>query len=345
MIKTQTYLLAFVLLVLTALACNPGHKVENANNTNDALHKTLTIYAAKNEHIIGPLINQFTTLCGIDVEVKYGGTSAMAATILEEGNKSKADVFLTRDPGGLGAVQQLFMVLPTSTTNLVPNWASSTTGRWVGISARARTLVYNTDNLIEKDLPSSIFHLIDPKWKNRIGWSPTSGPTVTMITAMRLQWGEERTRKWLKGIKENKATSYMNHTSTVAAVMSGEVDLGLVNHYYLHRFLEEQGAQLPARNYHFPEKGPGNLIMISGAGILSTSDNQTSALKFLEFLLSPESQTYVTNESFEYPLRPSIQTNPLLVPISEIQKPNVGMEELSDIQGTLELMRNLEIIP
>ena len=151
MIKTQTYLLAFVLLVLTALACNPGHKVENANNTNDALHKTLTIYAAKNEHVIGPLINQFTTLYGIDVEVKYGGTSAMAATILEEGNKSKADVFFPLDPGGLGAVQQLFMVLPTSTTNLVPNWASSTTGRWVGISARARTLVYNTDNLIEKD--------------------------------------------------------------------------------------------------------------------------------------------------------------------------------------------------
>jgi len=283
MIKTQAYLLALALIILTVLACNP--KQNSDSSTNSSLQKTLTIYAAKNEQIMGPLINRFIELYGIDVEVKYGGTSAMAATRLEERSKSPADVFLTRDPGGLGAVHELLTVLPTSITNLVPNWASSTDGRWVGISARARTLVFNTDNLLTEDLPLSIFHLIDPKWENRIGWSPTSGPTITMITAMRLQWGEERTRKWLAGIKENQAISYMNHTSTVGAVISGEVDIGLVNHYYLHRFLEEQGSQLPARNYHFPESGPGNLIMISGAGILSTSDNQNSALKFLEFLL------------------------------------------------------------
>ena len=174
-------------------------KAARSSDTAPRPPGSLIIYAARNENLIGPLIDQFSELTGIDVQVKYGGTSQLAATLSEEGANSPADVFYTRDPGGLGAVSKLLAALPQDILDTVPEWARSPESRWVGTSARARVVAYNTDKISEEDLPDSIEGFTDPKWKGRIGWSPTSGPTQTMVTAMRVIWGEKKTREWLEG--------------------------------------------------------------------------------------------------------------------------------------------------
>ena len=285
-------------------------------------------------------------MTGIDVSTKYGSTGEIAATILEEGNNSPADVFFAQDPGGLGAVAQagMFSALPGDVTSLVPDWAQSPAGLWIGISARARTLVYNTDSLTEEDLPASIFDLTDPKWKGRLGWAPTNGSFQAMVTAMRVLWGDDKTTDWLEGIKANEPGIYPKNTPQVAAAATGEIDIGLVNHYYLHRFLQEEGDAFGARNYHPTAGGPGSLVMVAGAGILKTSPNRDNAKKFLKFMLSTVGQQYFAGQTYEYPLVEGVKTNRLLTPIEEINKPDVDMADLADLEGTQRLLRELGIL-
>ena len=307
---------------------------------------SLVVYSGRSESLVGPIIEQFREATGIDVSTKYGGTGEIAATILEEGNNSPADVFFAQDPGGLGAVAQadMFSVLPGDVTGLVPDWAQSPAGLWVGISGRARTLVYNTERLSQEDLPTSIFDLTDPKWKGRLGWAPTNGSFQAMVTAMRVLWGEEKTTEWLEGIKANEPGIYPKNTPQVAAAAAGEIDVGLVNHYYLHRFLQEEGDAFGARNYHPTAGGPGGLVMVAGAGILKTSQNRDNAEKFLKFMLSTVGQQYFAGQTYEYPLVEGVKTNRLLTPIEEINKPDVDMADLADLEGTQRLLRELGIL-
>ena len=307
---------------------------------------SLVVYSGRSESLVGPIIKQFREATGIDVSTKYGGTGEIAATILEEGGNSPADVFFAQDPGGLGAVAQadMFSALPNDVTSIVPDWARSPAGLWVGISGRARTLVYNTESLTEEDLPASIFDLTDPKWKGRLGWAPTNGSFQAMVTAMRVLWGEEKTTEWLEGIKANEPGIYPKNTPQVAAAAAGEIDVGLVNHYYLHRFLQEEGDAFGARNYHPTAGGPGSLVMVAGAGILKTSRNRDNAEKFLKFMLSTVGQQYFAGQTYEYPLVEGVNTNRLLTPIEEINKPDVDMADLADLEGTQRLLRELGIL-
>ncbi|MXY59474.1 MAG: extracellular solute-binding protein, partial [Chloroflexi bacterium] len=235
---------------------------------------SLVIYSGRGESLVDPIIQQFADVTGIDVEVKYGGTASLAATLLEEGANSPADVFYAQDPGGLGAVESLLAPLPADILQRSPEWARSPQGLWAGVSGRARVLVYSPDRVPEGELPADIFELTDPEWKGRVGWAPTNGSFLTMVTGMRKIWGEEKTAEWIEGMVANGATIYPKNTPQVAAVAAGEIDIGLVNHYYLYRFISEEGEDFAARNYHPSGGGPGALVMVSGAGILSTAENR-----------------------------------------------------------------------
>ena len=307
---------------------------------------SLVVYSGRSESLVGPIIEQFGEATGIDVSTKYGSTGEIAATILEEGGNSPADVFFAQDPGGLGAVAQagMFSRMPGDITSLVPGWARSPDGLWVGVSGRARTLVYNTERLSEEDLPASIFDLTDPKWKGRLGWAPTNGSFQAMVTAMRVLWGEKKTTEWLEGIKANEPGVYPKNTPQVAAAAAGEIEVGLVNHYYLHRFLEEEGDDFGARNYHPTAGGPGSLVMVAGAGILKTSRNRDNAEKLLKFMLSTVGQHYFAGQTYEYPLVEGIKTHRLLKPVEEINKPDLDMADLADLEGTQRLLRELGIL-
>ena len=307
--------------------------------------ESLIVYSGRSESLVDPIIRQFADVTGIDVRVKYAGTASLAATLLEEGSNSPADVFYAQDPGGLGAVEDMLGTLPQDTLGRVPEWARSLQGRWVGVSARARVLVYNPNRVSQAELPASVEALADPKWKGRLGWAPSNGSFLTMVTGMRELWGEERTRAWIEGMVANKPKVYPKNTPQVAAAASGEIDVGLVNHYYLYRFLAEEGDDFPARNYHPTEGGPGSLVMVSGAGILATAKNRENAERFVEFLVGTVAQQYFAGQTFEYPLGEGVETHRLLTPLDQIERPDVAMAALSDLPGTMELLRGAGAVP
>jgi iron(III) transport system substrate-binding protein len=205
--------------------------------------------------------------------------------------------------------------------------------------------VYNTDRLTEADLPDDIFDFIDPRWKGRIGWPPSNASFQTMVTAMRAVWGQEKTRRWLEGIQTNGPKVYPNNTSIVAAAAAGEIDVGFVNHYYLHRFLAEQGESFKARNYHPRAGGPGAIVMVAGAGILATSQHRESAERFLEFMLSPVAQQYFATQTFEYPVIEGVKTDRVLVPLSALNRPDIPVKDLMDLGGSQTLLRDTGILP
>jgi iron(III) transport system substrate-binding protein len=291
------------------------------------------------------VIEQFREATGVDVRVRYGSTSEMAATLLEEGDKSRADIFFAQDPGGLGAVGDLMVALPEDILERVDPRFRDPNRHWVGISGRARVIVYNTQRLTSNDLPDDLSAFTDPQWRNRIGWAPTNASFQTMVTAMRVIWGEQETRQWLGGILANEPIAYQNNTSIVAAVGAGEIDAGFVNHYYLYRFLQEEGESFSARNYFLPGGGPGSLVMVAGAGVLASSDNQDTAQKFLRFMLSPVAQQYFATQTFEYPLVDGVLTPNDLPPLAELNAVQVDLANLADLEGTLELLRDIGALP
>ena len=324
-------ILLFVLLLVPLLAaCSNG---------------SLTIYSGRSQTLVDPVIQQFGQATGIKVRVNYASTPQLAATLLEEGSNTPADIFFAQDPGGLGAVVEMLSTLPDSILNRVPDWARSPTGKWVGISGRARTVVYNTERLTEASLPDDIFDFIDPKWKGRIGWAPGNASFQTMVAAMRYLWGEDKTRRWLEGVQANDPRVYPKNTPIVAAAAAGEIDVGFVNHYYIHRFLAEEGESFRARNYHPRAGGPGATIMVAGAGILEASNNKDPARKFLEFMLSTVGQQYFAGQTFEYPLVEGVNTSRVLVPLSDINQPIIPLEDLADLRSTQDLLRKAGVIP
>ena len=306
----------------------------------------LVVYSGRKESLVGPIIEQFKEVSGIEVEVKYGSTGEIAATILEEGKNSPADVFFAQDPGGLGAIVNagMFTKLSTEILGLAPSWAKSTEGLWVGISGRARTLVYNADQLDPSKMPNTLQGLTDPQWKGKIGWAPTNGSFQAMVTAMRVIWGEQETIIWLQAIQANEPLIYSKNTPQVAAAAEGEILVGLVNHYYLHRFLSEEGDAFSARNHHLDGGGPGSLVMVAGGGILSTAKNSENAERFFKFMLSKVAQQYFAEQTYEYPLIEGIKTNRILTPMEEINKPDIDMAELEDIAGTQTMLRDLGML-
>lgn len=347
------FILVLAFLTVLLAACQPQTAADVIDNTETSAETDsgrLVIYSGRSESLVQPIIDQFAEATGIDVEVRYGSTSEMAGVLLEEGENSPADVFYAQDPGGLGAVQAtgLLVELPDEIVAQVPPRFASEEEEWVGISGRARVVVYNTDAITEPEtqLPDDIWGFVEPQWNGRIGWAPTNGSFQAMVTAMRATWGEEKTREWLRGIQANHPIVYEKNTPTVAGTAAGEVDVGFVNHYYLYRFLSEEGETFAARNYFLPGGGPGSLIMVSGAGVLKTAPNPDNAVKFIDFLLSVPAQQYFASQTFEYPVVEGVTTASLLPPLQELDAvaADIPLDELADLEGTQQLLLDLGII-
>ncbi len=335
-VRPVLWLVAAVMFSIALAACG---------DSSDSSSGSLVVYSGRSESLVGPIIEQFAEASGVDVSVKYGGTSELAATLQEEGDNSPADVFFAQDPGGLGAVSDMLAALPEDLMAIVPVWAQSPNRNWVGISGRARVIVYNTENVAQGDLPQSLQDLTDDKWKGRIGWAPGNASFQTMVSAMRASWGEDATRQYLSDIQANEPKIYPKNTPIVAAAAAGEVDVGLVNHYYLHRFLQEEGEDFAARNLFLKDGGPGSLVMVAGAGIIEDADNQENAERFLRFLLSKVAQQYFAGQTFEYPLVDGVTTHRLIPPIDELNGPDIDVADMADVEGTQALLRDLGIIP
>jgi iron(III) transport system substrate-binding protein len=182
--------------------------------------------------------------------------------------------------------------------------------------------------------------LTDSQWKGRVGWAPSNASFQTFVTALRLLDGEDAARQWLEAMIANDVQTYDGNDALVAAVGAGEVDLGLVNHYYLYQFLKEQGESFPAENYYFPTAGAGSIVNVAGAGVLNTAENPEAAQDFIRYLLSPEGQEYFASETVEYPLASGAAASADLPPLSKVAHPDLDLSNLDDLQGTLQLLQD-----
>lgn len=319
----------------TSPAASPGGHAEGS----------VTVYSGRSEELVGPLLDQFTEATGIEVEARYGDTAEMASLILTEGDNSPADVFFAQDAGALGAVAQegLLAELPSELLDRVDARFRSPAGEWVGVSGRARVVAYNTDNVSEADLPDTIFGFTDPEWSGRIGWAPTNGSFQAFVTALRVIEGEDRAREWLEGIQANDPNVYEGNNPALDAVAAGEVDVAFINHYYLMQRLNED-PDISAANYYLTGGDPGALVNVAGVGVLGTSDSADAAEQLVDFLLSEEAQTYFATETQEYPLVHGVEPDADLPPLSEIGTPEIDLSDLSDLEGTLELLQEVGIL-
>ena len=332
--RLPAFLIAIALLTVS-LACSGGDD-------------PLTVYSGRSQSLVHPLLEKFIEESGIDIEIKYGSSAAIAGTILEEGDNSPADVVFLQEPGSLGSLADadLLADLPKEMLDRVDPGYRSSTGQWVGTSGRSRTVVYNTETIDpQTDLPDSILGFTDPEWKGRVGWAPPNASFQAFVTAFRLKWGEEAARAWLGGMQSNEPRAYPNNISTVSAVARGEVDVGFVNHYYLERFLEEEGSGFGARNHFLGSGDPGALVLVAGAGILENTDNREAAEQFLEYLLSESAQRYFSENTKEYPLAAGVKPEGDLPPLSSLEPPEVDLGALTDARGTVSLLRDVGIIP
>jgi iron(III) transport system substrate-binding protein len=303
----------------------------------------LTIYSGRSESLVGPLLEQFEAATGATVEARYGDSAELAALLLEEGDRSPADVFFSQDAGALGAVSAAGLLAPldAETVALVPEGFRAADGTWVGTSGRARVLAYSTERLTDGDLPPSVLDLTDPAWKGRIGWAPTNASLQAFVTALRVLQGDEAARAWLEGILANEPVVYEGNTQAVEGIAAGEVDVALVNHYYLLRLIAENGDSYPVANHFFPAGDPGALVNVAGAGALASSDTPDAAAAFVAWLLGPEAESYVATSTFEYPLAGDVAADPRLPDLAAIGSPLVDLAQLADLQGTVALMQEV----
>ena len=323
----------------------PAGATASAGAESAAAGGRITVYSGRSEELVGPLLEMFTDETGIEVDARYGDTAEMANLIITEGENTPADVFFAQDAGALGAVagEALLGELPDEIVGSVDERFASPDGEWVGVSGRARVVVYNTEAVTETDLPDSIFGFTDPAWDGRIGWAPTNGSFQAFVTALRVLEGEERAREWLEGIQANDPSVYEGNSQALDAVIAGEVDVAFVNHYYLMQRLEEE-PDAPAANLYLTDGDPGALVNVAGAGILTTAANPDGARAFVEYLLSPQAQEYFATETKEYPLIEGVEPDPNLPPLDEIGTPEIDLSNLSDLEGTLELLQEVGIL-
>jgi iron(III) transport system substrate-binding protein len=331
--RPLAFALPLVLLATVLAGCSGGDR--------------LTLYSGRAEAQVKPVLEMFEDATGIKVSARYGASAELAAQIAEEGSRTRADVFWAQDAGALGAVDELWLFTPAPPAAIatVDQRYRAPDNGWVGVSGRARVVTYDPRKVPPGELPASVFDLTNPKWKNRIALAPTNGSFQSFVSAMILTVGEERTRGWLSGIKANDPRTYASNDLIVKAVNDGQVDLGLVNHYYLFQLRSEIGPDRTfARNHYTAGTDPGALVNVAGVGILKSSKKQADAARLVEFLLSEPAQRHFAQENFEYPLLAGVPTAPGLPPLQPTQGPSIDLGDLADLEHTLALLRQTGLL-
>jgi iron(III) transport system substrate-binding protein len=307
----------------------------------------LTVYSGRSEELVGPLFALFTEQTGIAVEARYGDTAELAAQLLEEGDASPAQVFFAQDAGALGAVDAagLFAPLPASVQTTVPQDYRAANGNWTGVTGRARVIAYDAEQVPAADVPQSVFDLTDPKWKGQVAIAPTNASFQAFVTAMRVSQGDEVTKQWLEGMVANDVQSYEKNALILDAVDTGQAQLGLVNHYYWYEKAAEVGADAMRAQIAFTKPDdPGSLVNVAGVGILAGAADNPNAAKFVEWLLTPETQTWFVENTWEYPLLPSVAAAEGLPALDTLRGPDVALAELADLPGTLAMLEDVGLI-
>ncbi|MEL7155604.1 MAG: extracellular solute-binding protein [Actinomycetota bacterium] len=296
----------------------------------DSTGATVTVYSGRTENLIEPVLDAFSCETGIGTEVRWGSSTDLALLLAEEGDRTAADVYLSRSPGPVGFLEAEGLLGPIdqSVLDLVEEQNRSAAGTWVGFSGRKRVLVHNTDDVADGDLPTSVFDLTDERYRGQVAIPATNGSFVDWFTVFRDQEGTDVATKWLDDMVANDARSYPNNRAIVEAAGRGEIAMGLVNHYYNYQEEVAAGDDHRAQNHDFADDDIGSLLIITAASVTAGSDDVEAANELLRYLLTPAVQSYFTNETFEYPLAAGVEPAAILPPLSALEIGTVDFDAL-----------------
>jgi iron(III) transport system substrate-binding protein len=342
-------LLILFAAAITLAACGSSSSTSSTATTSGstAPGTTITLYSGQHEQTTSLLVAGFEKQTGIKVKVRSDDEDVLGNQIVQEGSSSPADAFYTENTPVLEALQEKGLLSPidASTLAAVPAKYSSPQGDWVGVSARVSVLVYNTSLIKASELPSSILELEQPKWKGKIGFAPSETDFQPLVTAITKLDGVAAAEKWLEGIKANGKV-YPDNETVVTQVNNGESTVGLINHYYWYRLLDEVGkGDVHSALHYYAPHDPGYLLNVSGAAVLKSSSKQAAAQKFVAFLVSKAGQEILAHShSYEYPLGSGLLTAQPLKPFDELQVAPITIEDLGNGHAPLELEQKLGLL-
>lgn len=328
-----------VSLVASACGGSGGSKLDGAaaaiydGACADDNGSSVTVYSGRSENLIKPVLDAFACESGTSVQVRWASSTDLALLIDAEGDRSDADVFISRSPGPVGFLEAkgLLATMDPSILDLASNEHRGANGTWVGFSGRKRVLVHNLDSVPQSALPTSVFELTDPQWRGRVAIPATNGSFLDWFTVFRDHHGDAAAIEWLDDMVANDARYYPNNVSIVEAVARGEIDIGLVNHYYNYRMAadaEAAGNQHRAANYDLSDDDIGSLLIITAATMTSNVKDRGAAQSLIAYLLSPPVQRYFTRNTYEYPLAPGVTPNPALPALSALSIGSVDFDAL-----------------
>jgi iron(III) transport system substrate-binding protein len=306
--------------------------------------KKLVVYSGRAERLIKPLLNTFEFETGIELEVRYADSSQLAATLIEEGTRTKAGVFFSQDAGALGALSKRgrLATLPTSTLERVAAQYRSPKGEWVGVSGRARVFVVDPRQV--QNAPDTVDALLDAKWKGKLGYAPTNASWHSFVTALRQVKGEAGARTWLSAFKANGPRSYSSNALVVQAAERGDIAIGLVNHYYVYELAAGDLNSVRVRNEFAKFGDAGALVNVAGAAVMKESAHDSAAHELVEFLLSKQAQEYFATRTYEYPLISSVRAAKELPPLESLGSPVADLSDLDTIDESLKLLREVGLL-
>jgi iron(III) transport system substrate-binding protein len=205
-------------------------------------------------------------------------------------------------------------------------------------------LAWNPSLIGEDELPASILDLADPRWKDQVGIAAGGADFQAIVSAVLALRGDEATRDWLAGLEQN-AQVYQSNTAVMQAVDEGEVEVGVMYHYYWYRDQAENGlVGDDAELHYFKNEDPGAFVSVSGAGVLASSDQPDQAQRLVEYLTSPEAQRKLADSSaLEYSVGTGVASAEALPPLEELQAPAVDPGSLNAPQVT-ELMQEVGLL-
>ena len=292
--------------------------------------REVTVYSGRTENLMGPALEAFACETGTDVAVRWGSSTELALLMAEEGDRTAADVFLSRSPGPVGFLESegLLGAIDDGVLGLVTPENRSASGTWVGFSGRKRVLVHNIDSVPPDELPQSVFDLTDEHYRGRVAIPATNGSFVDWFTVFRDQYGSDVASQWLNDMVANGARYYPNNRSIVEAAGRGEIDMGLVNHYYQYQEAAAAGDRHRAANHDLADDDIGSLLIITAATITAGSGNRQAANELIAYLLTAPVQRYFSQRTFEYPLAAGVEPAEILPPLQALEIGSVDFDAL-----------------
>ena len=288
----------------------------------------LVIYSGRSEPLIQPVIDAFKAQYpNVNILLKAGSNSELANALIEEKNNPQADVFITTE---LLTVQSLtaedmFQAYAPAGVENIPAEFIGEGNAWIGLTKRARVIIYNKDLVAEDEVPASIFDLVDSKWQGQVAAAgSTNGGMQAQVAAMQQLLGDEATEEWLNGLIANEVTFFGGHTDVRKAVGAGEFKIGLVNHYYYHLQLEE-GSNV---GVVYPDQGEGQVGLFTNAtaaAVVNGANNPVAAQAFIDFLISEEGQKLFAEQNYEYPLLAGVAIKEGVQPLDDLRLADVDV--------------------